>query len=131
MATWVTSALDQWRMAETVTGLLLGEDLAEADDLELLALARAATAPGRPRAANAKAAKTSDEVSENVSGLRKCKEAQPVTPAICLQVYTRTGGNQTAPSGDIACVFLNLKRCTLPVAVLGSSGTNSTQRGRL
>ena len=32
--------------------------------------------------ANAKAAKTSDEVSENGSGLRKSKEAQPVTPAI-------------------------------------------------
>lgn len=81
--------------------------------------------------ASAKAAKISDEVSEYGNGLRKSKEAQPVTPAICLQVYTRTGGIQTAPSGGIACAFLNLNRCTLPVAVLGSSGTNSTQRGRL
>jgi len=128
MATWVTSALDQWRMAETLTGFPW---LAEAEGLELLALARAATPPGRPMEANARAAKTSDEVSEYGNGLRKCKEAQPVTPAICLQVYTRTSGIQTAPSGDIARAFLNLKRCTLPVAVLGSSGTNSTQCGRL
>src|SRR5512146_2492177 len=113
MATWVTSALDQWRIPVTATGFSLAwaaDCSADCVFLEL-DLLRAAAIPAWPRTASSRAAITSDRASENGSGVRKSFEAQPVTPGICLTVYTGRGGFQTARSGDVGWASRNLKRC--------------------
>lgn len=112
MATWVTSALDQCRIALTTTGLSLCA--------EEVAAVPAFCVPVALAAAGIRARSIRMATSEYGSGVRKTVEGQPVTPEFSLTVYTGSRGIQTAPSGDIGGASLNLKRCTLPVAVLGN-----------